>query len=63
MLVYCRSDPEEIKQQLNELIDAEEHGMLTASMRQQKKNLQQAYDQALKRKMVKAAVPFFPCVK
>eukprot|EP00198_Chlamydomonas_reinhardtii_P003240 XP_001692576.1 predicted protein [Chlamydomonas reinhardtii] len=45
-----RSDPESLKKELQELIDMEESATLPKNLKLKKKALQEAYDQALKRK-------------
>lgn len=51
-MFHIRSEPEVLREQLQELIDAEEQGSMNPTLRLKKKALQQAYDQAIKRKMV-----------
>jgi hypothetical protein len=48
-----KAKPEELKKQLQELIDVEENGPLPKNLKLKKKALQEAYDQALKRKRVR----------
>lgn len=48
-----RSDPESLKKELQELIDMEESATLPKNLKLKKKALQEAYDQALKRKKVR----------
>lgn len=48
-----RSDPETLRQQLKDVLQAEEAGPLNANMRLRKKTLQQAYDQAIKQQLVR----------
>jgi hypothetical protein len=57
-LAVYRTEPEVLKEQLKEVIEAEEQGMLTAALRMRKKTLQQAYEQAIKHKMVCTCVLF-----
>ncbi|EFJ47238.1 hypothetical protein VOLCADRAFT_75104, partial [Volvox carteri f. nagariensis] len=45
-----RSDPDTLKKELQELIDMEENGTLPKNLKLKKKALQEAYDQAIKRK-------------
>ncbi|KXZ53748.1 hypothetical protein GPECTOR_6g665 [Gonium pectorale] len=45
-----RSEPDILKKELQELIDLEENGTLPKNLKLKKKALQEAYDQALKRK-------------
>ncbi|GIL53533.1 hypothetical protein Vafri_9119 [Volvox africanus] len=45
-----RSDPETLKKELQELISMEENGTLPKNLKLKKKALQEAYDQAIKRK-------------
>jgi hypothetical protein len=47
-----RDKPEEIKKQLQEIIDLEQAGALNKVQKLRKKVLQDAYDQALKKKKV-----------
>ncbi len=47
------SRPEDIKKQLQEMLDLEEAGPLNKTQRLHKKVLQEAYDHALKKKMVR----------
>lgn len=48
-----RSDPDTLKKELQELIDMEESGgTLPKNLKLKKKALQEAYDQAIKRKKV-----------
>ena len=47
-----KDKPEDIKKQLQEMISLEENGTLSKMQRLQKKVLQEAYDHALKRKIV-----------
>jgi hypothetical protein len=51
---FCphRDEPETLKEQLKEIIDIEQQGRMNPTLRLKKKALQQAYDQAIKRKMV-----------
>ncbi|GMH33184.1 hypothetical protein BSKO_01018 [Bryopsis sp. KO-2023] len=44
------NDPVELKQELQRVLEAEKEGMLNKTLRLKKKVLQEAYDQALKRK-------------
>jgi flagellin-specific chaperone FliS len=48
-----RDRPEDIKKELQEMLDLEEAGPLNKMQRLHKKVLQEAYDHALKKKMVR----------
>jgi hypothetical protein len=50
----CRSDPDSLREQLKEILQSEEAGPLSATLRLRKKALQQAYDQAIKQALVSA---------
>lgn len=47
-----RDDPETLKEQLKEILGLEEAGKMNHVLRLKKKALQQAYNEAIKRKMV-----------
>ena len=47
-----KTKPDDIKTQLQEIIDAEDAGPLNKALRLRKKVLQEAYDHALKKKKV-----------
>lgn len=47
------NDPDELKQELQSVLEAEKEGMLNKTLRLKKKVLQEAFDQALKRKKVR----------
>lgn len=47
-----KSKPEELKKELQEIIEVEENGTLSKALKLRKKAVQEAYDQAIKRKKV-----------
>ena len=54
-----KDKPDDIKKQLQDMISLEEAGNLSKMQRLQKKVLQEAYDHALKKKIV--GIPCCPC--
>lgn len=46
---------------MKEVLDAEQAGNMNPTLRLKKKALQQAYDQAIKKKMVRKKKPHGPC--
>jgi hypothetical protein len=53
--IACRSDPAALRQQLKEIIDQEQEleGGLNPTLKMKKKALQQAYNQAIQKQMVR----------
>jgi hypothetical protein len=52
-ILLGRSEPEILREQLQEVIDAELQGKMNPTLRLRKKALQQAYDLAIKKTMVR----------
>jgi len=55
-----RSNPSLLREQLKEVLDAEQAGLLNPSLRLKKKALQHAYDAAIKKKMVPTTIMNVP---